>query len=109
MRSEESRLLRMVPAFLIAFLWIIVLYFAVPNRENVREVKNTLGEYCEMSVQLINFHKSALCLSKSTCKIMTNIITKMLGFRLTDKDEKFLGTPLALGRRKSTSFDSLVV
>lgn len=62
-----------------------------------------------MSGQLINFHKSALYPRKDTCKMTTNIITKMLGVRLMNKDDKYLGNPLVLGRWKSTSYDSLVL
>lgn len=62
-----------------------------------------------MSGQLINFHKSALYPRKDTCKMTTNIITKMLGVGLMNKDDKYLGNPLVLGRWKPTSYDSLVL
>lgn len=75
------------------------------NEENVRKVKSILEDYCKMFGQIINFHKLALCLSKGTGKVTTNMITMMLGVRLMDKDEKYLENPLTLRRRKSISFD----
>lgn len=37
------------------------------------------------------------------------MIIKLLGVRLMNKDEKYLGNPLMVGKRKSTSFDALVL
>lgn len=69
--------------------------------EEIREIKDILEDYCNMSEQMINFNKSAICFSKGTIANICNRLARMLGVRMVVKNEKYRGNPLIVGRSKT--------
>ena len=95
---------------------MIVLSFAMPHNfifcnatiNKARELKDILDDYCEASGHLVNLKKPAIYFSKGACKNRCNNVAKALGVRFMDKNEKYLGNPLFLKKRKDLSFEPLV-
>lgn len=85
--------------------------FCNANFADVKEVEHILDKYCtcEMSGQLVNYHKSALCISKGACKKRTNILARILEDKKMECNETYLGNPLVINKQKSTSFEDLVL
>lgn len=75
----------------------------------VEEIKEIHDDYCDMSGQMVNINKLALCVGKGTCRGSINATARILGVRLMSNDEKHLGNPVFLNRRKSTNFESIVM
>lgn len=67
-----------------------------------------LESYCQMSVQLVNYRKSAAYFSKGTSRVRSRELTKMLGFRHLNERDKYLGNPIIMRRNKNSSSLALI-
>lgn len=57
---------------------------------------------------MVNFNKSALCISKGASRKRLNAFVSILGVRKITKDKIYLGNPLSIKKRKTTIFEFLV-
>lgn len=57
---------------------------------------------------MINFNKSALCISKGASRKRLNAFVSILGVKKITKDKKYLGNPLSIKKRETTIFEFLV-
>lgn len=82
--------------------------FCKAKNSKTREIKDILEDYYLASGQLINFDKSATFFSKGTCCMRCRELTKILGVKLMDSNEKYLGNPIINNRSKNTNFLALI-
>lgn len=72
--------------------------------KEAREIKFLLEDYCNILGSLINYYKSAIYFSEGFCEKRCRYIASLPGMRLMDKNEKYLGNPLAI-KDKTLSFE----
>ncbi|KAK3198138.1 hypothetical protein Dsin_021553 [Dipteronia sinensis] len=84
------------------------LLFSKANEGNCVAVKNILETYARASCQLINFSKSAVCVSPSMSIVESERIASMIGVKLVDCHENYLGLPCFSGRSKRKLFAHIV-
>lgn len=82
--------------------------FAKANNANCTEVKRVLDIYALASEQLVNFDKSAICVSPSMPVEEGNRLATIVGMKLIDCHEKYLGLPCFSGRSKRKLFSHIV-
>ena len=74
----------------------------------VREIKNILEGNCLMFGQLVNFNKFAAYFSEGTCRLRSRELIRILGVRLMNDDEKYLGNPIVRKKNKNNNSQSLI-
>ncbi|CAN1729936.1 LINE-1 reverse transcriptase homolog [Linum perenne] len=75
-------------------------FFFRADIEETRKVKDIFQKYGRASGQLINFAKSGIFFSKSTCNMLKDAVKEILGVSQPFDRGKYLGMPSFVGRRK---------
>ena len=75
-----------------------LLFYRVRSCE-VRETKEILEIYCQMSRQLVNLTKSAAYFSKGASQHRSTNLTKLLGIRLMNENKRYPGNPIITSRK----------
>ncbi|KAK2665870.1 hypothetical protein Ddye_004444 [Dipteronia dyeriana] len=84
------------------------LLFTRANLSNCEAIKRVLRIYSEASGQLVNFSKSTICVSLSVGMEESRKLVDMVGMKLVDCHERYLGLPRFLGRSKRNLFTDIV-
>lgn len=103
------KFLRKTLVFLIYFLADDNFIFCNASIRDIREVKDILDNYCSMSGQLVNFNKSATYFSKSAYQLRCKNLSTMLGVRIMNESERYLGNPILFKRNKNLCFDTFIL
>ncbi|KAK2642401.1 hypothetical protein Ddye_024164 [Dipteronia dyeriana] len=80
------------------------LLFSKANDTNCKAVKIVLENYSMASGQLVNFNKSAICVSLSISASEGKRLASIVGVNLVECHEKYLGLPCFTGRSKRKLF-----
>ncbi|KAK3195383.1 hypothetical protein Dsin_026693 [Dipteronia sinensis] len=84
------------------------LLFTKANEVNCVAIKTMLEEYERASGQVINFSKSAMCVSPSFWAIVGERLASMMGIKLVDCHENYLGLPCFTLTNKRKLFATIV-
>lgn len=84
------------------------LLFTKANIHNVNNLLDVIHAFMQSSGQQVNFQKSSVFFSKNVHPRHSRILARRLKVNKMSLEEKYLGIPLFLNRRKTTSFSSLV-
>ncbi|KAK3192914.1 hypothetical protein Dsin_024224 [Dipteronia sinensis] len=87
------------------FSWLL---FTKANEENCVAVKNTFEDYERASDQMINFSKSAICVSPSMSAAEGEMIASLVGVKLVECHENYLGLSYFSGRSKQKLFANII-
>ncbi|XP_012853612.1 PREDICTED: uncharacterized protein LOC105973139 [Erythranthe guttata] len=80
------------------------LIFGKATEANSRVLKDILLKYARISRQEINFDKSTMKFSPSTTEELKHGLHQILGFRVVEQHDKYLGLPASIGRTKKEIF-----
>ncbi|KAL6190132.1 hypothetical protein ACLB2K_036531 [Fragaria x ananassa] len=67
-------------------------------------IKSVLSDYEETSSQQVSFDKSSIVFSKEVMVDVQQSLAAILGVKITQKHEKYLGLPTVVGRSKTNTF-----
>ncbi|KAK3187995.1 hypothetical protein Dsin_027556 [Dipteronia sinensis] len=84
------------------------LLFTEANDVNCLEVRHILDEYGSVSGQVVNYNKSAMCVSPSIPSCEGKRLADLVGVNLVVCHEKYLGLPCFTGRSKRQLFADIV-
>lgn len=84
------------------------LLFVKADMHNVNNLLDIINNFSEISGQQINFQKSAVFFSKHFPSRHCRMLLRRLKMKKMSLEEKYLGIPLFLKRKKTSSFSSLV-
>jgi len=84
------------------------LLFRKVDTKNYRQVKQLLDEFCSLSGQLINFHKSTLTFSKNAITAHRQLVAGIFSINHSDSLGKYLGCPLFQKKANRTTFQELI-
>lgn len=82
--------------------------FAKATSKSCAIIKNTIQEYCNMSGQLVNFHKSAFRCTKNVPRNTIDSLEAILGMNAVKGLEKYLGCPIINERVSNSTFQPIV-
>lgn len=83
-------------------------FFFKAERVEANVMKRILNRYENISGQMVNYSKSAVTFSANTSKEKRKEVCEQLGVGETQTPGKYLGMPMAVGRRKRATFSFLV-
>lgn len=78
--------------------------FGEASTEGASNTKNVIMEYERMSGQLVNLYKSLICFSGNVGVDIQNQVGRILGLRISNNQEWYLGLPTMVGCRKKHTF-----
>jgi len=78
--------------------------FCRTNLESCQLLNELLLKFCQISGQLINFHKSSLTFSKNAMSHDKNIVTSIFNIKHQDSVGKYFGCPVFKGRSIAQTF-----
>ncbi|KAK3198418.1 hypothetical protein Dsin_021833 [Dipteronia sinensis] len=84
------------------------LLFSMVNEENYAAVRNIFDDYERASGQMINFSKSVVCVSRSMSVVEGERIASLVGVKLVECHENYLGLPYFSGRSKRKLFANII-
>jgi hypothetical protein len=84
------------------------LLFAKANDGNCAAIMRVLDKYARASGQVVNFSKSAVCVSPSLSVTEGERLARLVGVRLVICHERYLGLPCFSGRSKRKLFYEVV-
>ncbi|KAI9156545.1 hypothetical protein LWI28_008377 [Acer negundo] len=84
------------------------LLFTKASVSNCGAIKSILGVYAAASGQVINFNKSAFCVSPSISCGERAMLADILGVVAVDCHERYLGLPCFTGRKKKEIFSDIL-
>ncbi|KAK5775495.1 hypothetical protein PVK06_043391 [Gossypium arboreum] len=84
------------------------LLFVRHRKCDVKKVVNILEYFCKVSGQEVNKDKSMIMFSPKTPMDRRHLFSSMLGMRMVDKLDAYLGLPLPVSRKKSSAFTNIV-
>ncbi|KAK3200123.1 hypothetical protein Dsin_023538 [Dipteronia sinensis] len=84
------------------------LLFTKANEVNCVAIRTLLEVYANASGQVINFNKSAMCVSPSYSASVGERLVSVMGITLVDCHENYLGIPCFTGRNKRNFFANIV-
>ncbi|KAK0577517.1 hypothetical protein LWI29_034297 [Acer saccharum] len=82
--------------------------FARASPSNCVLLQSLLGSYALASGQIINCEKSAFCVSPSVSNQLRVQLADILGIKVVDCHEQYLGLPCFSGRRKKALFAGII-
>ncbi|KAK3230420.1 hypothetical protein Dsin_002301 [Dipteronia sinensis] len=83
------------------------LFFSKATRKDCLVLKRILDDYASASGQVVNFNKSALCVSNSVSSTVATELANVIGVNLVPCHERYLGLPSFAGRNKKVLFTSI--
>ncbi|KAL5856995.1 hypothetical protein ACOSQ3_004453 [Xanthoceras sorbifolium] len=83
------------------------LIFSSGIASNCQAIRRILDGYSAAFGQVVNFYKSALCVSKHISPSMGHILANIIGVCLVGCHEHYLGLPCVVGRSKSQLFSTI--
>ncbi|GKV15133.1 hypothetical protein SLEP1_g25935 [Rubroshorea leprosula] len=83
------------------------LLFGKASEREAQKLLEILKEYEQVSGQQINLDKSSIFFSSNTPPAMQHQVMQTLNISQVITDDKYLGLPLIIGRKKSICFDSI--
>ncbi|KAK2664384.1 hypothetical protein Ddye_002958 [Dipteronia dyeriana] len=84
------------------------LLFTKANVANCTAMRKVLDIYVKASGQVVNFSKSALCVSPSISIAEAERLATTVGIKLVDCHDRYLGLPCFTGRSKRKLFSDIV-
>ncbi|KAK3219319.1 hypothetical protein Dsin_013289 [Dipteronia sinensis] len=84
------------------------LLFPQATVANCKVLKRVLDDYANASGQMVNYTKSGLCVSSMVNVAVSEKLAAILGFRVVDCHERYLGLPCYVGRDKRKLFTDIV-
>lgn len=81
-----------------------LIFFKAKPSESI-EVRRCLETYAKASGQVINFDKSVITYGKSVKDANSEAVAGILRVRISDAHERYLGLPMAVGRKKAEVFE----
>ncbi|KAL0283906.1 UNVERIFIED_CONTAM: hypothetical protein Sradi_7213800 [Sesamum radiatum] len=97
--SKESRWIELHLLFLICYLQTTIIFCKATN-EACHSIDRILKKYALASGQLINHDKSTITFSHNASQERKEKLTNILGMRLEDHRDKYLGLPSIANERK---------
>ena len=85
------------------------LLFAKATRKNCITISYIIQDYALASGQVINFDKSAICVSRSVPRTKGLCLAIIVGVQQINCHEKYLGLPSMAGKNKRQLFDSITL
>ncbi|XP_026399367.1 uncharacterized protein LOC113295232 [Papaver somniferum] len=83
------------------------LIFTHANLTSVNNLLQVLNDFSSQSGQVINFDKSSVYFSGNMNPSSCETLRQILGVKLMDKNEKYLGSPLIIGKSKVRAFEDI--
>ena len=83
--------------------------FAKASQNVCSGVNRILYNFCSISSQLVNFHKSLVQISNNIHGAMKRRLRKALSIPLSNGISKYLGTPIIQGRIKRNTFSEVIL
>ncbi|KAA3474844.1 reverse transcriptase [Gossypium australe] len=83
------------------------IFFGKVSLEGVEAMKFVIKEYEDSLGQLVNFDKSLIYFSNNTNRGVKSKVWEILGVRIANNPDKYLGLPTMVGRRKKNAFVQL--
>ena len=77
--------------------------FVKANESNMEAVRRCLGLYEQAARQKVNFDKSVICFGQQIEEMKQQRIVDVLGVKVTDNLDKYLGLPIFSGKSCSHS------
>ncbi|KAK2647952.1 hypothetical protein Ddye_015441 [Dipteronia dyeriana] len=90
----------------IFFAYDKLLFTRASNRDS-QAIRKILEDYAKASGQVINFHKSGMCIGLGVSNHCAETLARIIGVNLVDYHEKYLGLPSFAGRNKKQNFDNI--
>ncbi|KAA3479799.1 reverse transcriptase [Gossypium australe] len=84
------------------------LLFIRNKKRDVEEIVNIINKFISVSGQKINNVKSMIMFSPKTLLVERHIFCSMLGMRMVDALDRYLGLPLPIKRKKSAAFTNII-
>ena len=84
------------------------LLFCKTKASSCSMIKNTLDKFCNLSGQLVNFHKSAVTFSKNVTSAQKQATMSILNIPHKDSLGKYLGCPVFQGKPSKTTFQEII-
>ncbi|XP_026438899.1 uncharacterized protein LOC113337439 [Papaver somniferum] len=81
------------------------LIFTHANLTSVNNLLQVLQDFSSQSGQVINFGKSYILFSNNMDLVVCDSLSNILGVQPMSKNEKYLGSPLIIGRSKVKAFE----
>ncbi|XP_062014320.1 uncharacterized protein LOC133730820 [Rosa rugosa] len=78
--------------------------YASASLESCYQIQDVIETYGRASGQLVNFDKSSVVFSKNVAAPMQEAVASLLGVKVVDSHEKYLGLPTYVGRKKTATF-----
>ena len=85
-----------------------MMIFAKANQDSCRVVKNIIDDYCAISGQKVNFHKSAFQTTPKVLNSTKQLIQSTIHITNHIALDKYLGCPIINGRVNRTTFEETV-
>ncbi|XP_026416837.1 uncharacterized protein LOC113312290 [Papaver somniferum] len=83
------------------------LIFTHANLTSVNNLLQVLQDFSSQSGQVINFDKSSIHYNNNTDPGICDTLSNILGVQPMNKNEKYLGSPLIIGRSKVKAFEDI--
>ncbi|KAK3207112.1 hypothetical protein Dsin_021158 [Dipteronia sinensis] len=83
------------------------LLFTRDNFEECFNIRSLLEVYSSASGQFINFTKSAVCFNRQISSEVRNELADVLGMKVVESHETYLGLPCQTSRSKRAMFDDI--
>jgi len=84
------------------------LLFCKTNLGSCSKLKGILDFLCSTSGQLVNYHKSALTLSRNATDTQKQLVTAIFNIPHRESLGKFLGCPIFQGRPSYSTFQEII-
>lgn len=78
--------------------------FGETSLEGANTLKRVINEYEVLSGKKVNFEKSLIYFSGNVEEELKEQVSNILGVRISNNPEKYLGLPTIVGRRKKQAF-----
>ena len=83
--------------------------FAKASPKACININKVLQDFCALSGQLVNLHKSSVQISNNLQGAMKRRLGEVLNIYISNSISKYLGCPIIQGRVKSSTFSEVVL
>jgi len=84
------------------------LLFCKTNQQTISTTKAILDRFCDLSGQLVNFHKSVLTFSRNTSNLLKQLVMATLAISHSSSLGTYRGCPVFYGKPSKNTFQELI-